>query len=107
MDSRPHRYLDGAAKDAFEVWMYPPGRPDSKVKVYTYPGDNKTSKHWYRTSFFVEASGMRTFKFVSTEPPWEDWDAYGQVFLDSLLIGKLGPSRTRGTTWGSITALYR
>ena len=85
------QHLDGAAQDAFEVYVYPPGHPESAVLVYTYAGDDLTSEVWYWSTITVFASGVQTVRLVSTQPPWAQWATYGQMAFDTILVEDCQP----------------
>ena len=84
-------HLDGLAKDAFDVYIYPPGGVRPATPVYSYTGDNSTVEMWYKTSFAVTACGRQVVEFVSTEPTWSGWSTYGQVCFTELRIVDCAP----------------
>lgn len=85
------QHLDGTARDAFEVWVYPPGEPDSAELVFAWPGDDFTEEIWYRSTVSVAAHGVRTVRLVSTEDPWSGWPTYGQMAFDTLAVEECRP----------------
>jgi hypothetical protein len=86
-------HLDGATRDAFEVYIYPPGQPESAQLIHSYAGDDQTAEIWYRTTILVHAAGVQTLEFVSTEPPWSGWSTYGQVAFDLLVVEDCLPTK--------------
>jgi len=84
-------HLDGLAVDSFDVYIYPPGEARPGTPDYTYTGNSLTSEIWYKTSFAVTANGPQVVEFVSTEPPWDMWDIYGQVCFRELKVESCMP----------------
>jgi hypothetical protein len=87
-------HLDGLARDAFEVYIYPPGGTRPATPDYVYPGDGVSVEVWYCTSFAVTATGKQIVEFVSTEDPWYGWATYGQMCFDRLVVGECDPGST-------------
>lgn len=87
------RHLDGATRDAFEAYIFPPGHPESAQLIYSYAGDDQTAEIWYRTTIIVQAAGIQTLELLSTEPPWPNWSTYGQVAFDSLMVEDCLPTK--------------
>lgn len=96
------RHLDGmSGTDAFEVYV-------NDNYVGSYNDDNGGGENWILTEFNVSGySDTCTVKFVSTEPPWNQFDLYGQVAFDELTVEECTPTAQGETTWGSVKALYR
>jgi hypothetical protein len=80
------RHLDGIAKDAFEVYIYPVGSSRPDTPDYVYAGNDNTSEIWYETKIAVTATGRQVVEFVSTEDPWYNWEIYGQVCFDLIKV---------------------
>jgi hypothetical protein len=80
------RHLDGIAKDAFEVYIYPVGSSRPDTPEYVYAGNETTAEIWYETKFEVTATGKQVVEFVSTEDPWYNWSIYGQVCFDVIKV---------------------
>jgi len=72
-------HLDGHGRDAFEVYI------DDDL-VHVYAGDDLTTEHWYQLVLDVCYTGVRTVRFVSTEPQWSGWSTYGQMCFDILMV---------------------
>ena len=79
-------HLDGLAKDAFNVFLYPAGHPEASELIFSWAGDELTEEIWYMSSVTIEGTGIHTIKFVSTEPPWAHFDVYGQVCIDTIMV---------------------
>jgi len=94
-------HLDGmSGSDDFEVFVN-----DAYVGGFVDPGAG--GETWILSSFDVSGyAGTCTVKLVSTKPPWEQFDPYGQVAFDRVRVGECGPTGVDETTWGSIKALY-
>lgn len=84
-------HLDGIAKDAFDVYIYPPGGSRPATPAYSYAGDSSSSEMWFKTSFAVNACGRQVVEFVSTEPTWSGWATYGQVCFTELQVQDCAP----------------
>jgi hypothetical protein len=80
------RHLDGIAKDAFEVYIYPVGSARPDTAYYVYAGNDNTSEIWYETRIQVTVTGRQVVEFVSTEDPWYGWGTYGQVCFDLIKV---------------------
>jgi|GEM_PF-741903 len=80
------RHLEGIAQDAFDVWLYPAGKPDYAVKVYSYPGDGRTAELWYRHTITVAGAGTHTLLLESTGPLWSGFPSFGQMAFDSIYV---------------------
>jgi hypothetical protein len=80
-------HLDGLVlNDAFDVFLYPCGCAEAAELVFTWPGDGLTSEVWYASTFPVQGTGVHTLEIVSTEPPWAQFDTYGQVCIDTIMV---------------------
>jgi len=80
------RHLEGIAQDAFDLWMYPAGRPEYAVKIYSYPGDGRTAELWYRHTITIAGAGVHTFYIESTGPVWSGFETFGQMAFDSIYV---------------------
>ncbi|MCK4415148.1 MAG: T9SS type A sorting domain-containing protein, partial [Candidatus Eisenbacteria sp.] len=79
-------HLDGLAKDAFNVFLYPAGHPEASELIFSWAGDELTEEIWYMSSVTIEGTGIHTIKFVSTEPPWAHFDTYGQMCINTIMV---------------------
>ena len=84
-------HLDGLAVDSFDVYIYPPGEARSDTPDYTYNGNSLSAEIWYESCFAVTANGLQVVELVSTEPPWDMWDIYGQVCFRELMVRSCTP----------------
>lgn len=79
-------HLDGMTKDAFDLYIYPAGQPGNAKKIYSYPGDESTAETWLVARLAANVSGSQTLKLVSTEDPWDQFDLYGQLAIDTIQV---------------------
>jgi hypothetical protein len=80
------QHLDGIAKDAFELYIYPVGSSRPDTPDYVYAGDCYTSEIWYETKVGVTATGRQVVELVSTEDPWYGWETYGQMCFNLIKV---------------------
>ena len=96
-------HLDGLAKDAFDLYIYPVGGSRPATPFYSYPGDDQTQEMWFKTSLAVDAVGRQVVEFVSTEPTWSSWSVYGQVCFSKLVVSACAPHEP--TPYATITGV--
>jgi len=96
------RILDGiSGTDSFDAFV-------NGNYVGSYNDDIVGGENWITTEFNVsDYSGVCTVKFVSTEPPWDQFDQFGQVAIDEITVWECTATALSGTTWGCVKALYR
>jgi hypothetical protein len=78
-------HLEGIALDSFDVYYV--DSMDSLNLIFSYPGLESTSEHWFNTDIpIMPLTGMQTIVFNSTGTHWNGYETYGQVAFASITV---------------------